>query len=91
MRKSKFTDTQIVAILREAEQGKKPIEEICRDNAITPTTFYRWKKAFGAGGGQATEGRRLKDLETENARLKKALAEQMLAVQVLKEINAKKW
>jgi putative transposase len=91
MRKSKFTDAQIVAILREAEEKKASIEEICRKNAITPTTFYRWKNAFGAGGDQISEARRLKDLEAENTRLKKALAEQLLANQVLKEINAKKW
>ena len=91
MRTSKFTDPQIVAILREAEGDDVTVEATCRKYAITPTTFYRWKKSFGVGGAQLAETRRLKELEVENARLKKALAEQMLAVEVLEEITAKKW
>jgi putative transposase len=90
MRKSKFTDVQIVAILREAE-GNSTVDEVCRKHAITATTFYRWKKSFGVGGVQIADIRRLKELEVENSRLKKALAEQLLAVEVLREINAKKW
>jgi putative transposase len=91
MKKSKFTDQQIVAILREGEEGKLSIEELARKHGITVTTYYRWKRDFGAGGSTVGEGRRIKELEQENARLKKALAEEVLAVQVLKEINEKKW
>ena len=91
MRTSKYTDSQIVAILREAEEGKATVEEVARKYGVTPTTFYRWKKSFGVGGSQLAETRRIKELEVENGRLKKALAEQVLAVEVLKEINAKKW
>ena len=91
MRKSKFTDAQIVAILREAEEGRLSVEELVRKHGTTTTTFYRWKKSFGVAGEQMAESRRLKELETENARLKKVLAEQLLAIEVLKEINAKKW
>jgi putative transposase len=91
MKKSKFSDEQIVHILREAEEGKATVEDVARKHGVTTTTFYRWKRSFGAGGVQIAEARRVKELEMENGRLKKALAEQLLAVEVLKEINAKKW
>lgn len=71
MRTSKFTDPQIVAILREAEGDDVTVEATCLKYAITPTPFYRWKKSFGVGGAQLAETRRLKELEVENARLKR--------------------
>jgi putative transposase len=91
MKKSRFTDEQIVAILREGEKGDQTVEQVCRAHEIGTSVFYRWRKQFGAGGSAVNEGRRAKELEVENARLKKALAERMLEIEVLKEIAAKKW
>jgi len=91
MRKSQFTKEQIVAILREGDKGDVPVEQLCRDHAIGTSMFYRWRKEFGVGGSEMSAGKRVKDLEVENARLKRALADRMLEVEVLKEIQAKKW
>jgi putative transposase len=91
MKKNRFTDEQIVAILREGEKGDLTIEQVCRSHGIGTSVFYRWRKQFGTGGSAMSEGRRVKELEGENARLKKALAERVLEIEVLKEINAKKW
>lgn len=88
-RKSAFTDQQIVSALREVELGETPRAEVCRRMGVTDTTFSRWKKKFGAM--QVAEMRRLRELETENSRLKKLLAERDLAIEVLREVNAKKW
>ena len=91
MKKGSKTDAQIVQILREAEEGQLTMAELFRKHEITSVTFYRWRKLYGVGGNNAAAGKLVKDLQQENARLKKALAEQLLAVEVLKEINAKKW
>jgi putative transposase len=86
--KKRFTEEQIVRILQEAERAKTD-QEIIRKYNISDTTFYRWKKLYGGMG--VSEVKRLKELERENAKLKKLLAEQMLVNEALKEVVEKKW
>ena len=88
-RKSKFTDQQIVSVLREVESGATPRADACRRLGVTETTFFRWKKRFG--GMNPDEAKRLRELESENGRLKKLLAERDLEVEIMKEIAANKW
>jgi putative transposase len=88
MKKSKFTEEQIISILKEQEQGLK-VPEICRKHGISDQTFHNWKKKYG--GLNVDELRRLKELEQENSRLKRAVADLTLDVQILKDVNSKKW
>ena len=88
MKKSKFTEAQIIAILKEQDQGQK-VTEICRHHGIADQTFHNWKKKYG--GLTADELRRLKELEGENSRLKRIVADQALDIQILKDVNSKKW
>ena len=87
MRAGQFTDEQIVAVLQEAARDEKPIIEICREKGISDATFYNWRRRFG--GMQVKEAQRLRELEKENARLKKLLAEKALENDVLKEALTK--
>jgi putative transposase len=88
MKKSKFTEAQILKILQSQEQGKK-VSEICREHGISEPTFYNWRSKYG--GMTLSELQRVKELEAENARLKRLVADLSLDNQVLKEINSKKW
>lgn len=86
MRKSRFTEEQIIAILVEQESGMATAE-VCRRHGVSTATFYKWKAKFG--GLDVSEARRLKTLEAENARLKKLLADSMLDVSILKDLLGK--
>jgi putative transposase len=86
--KKRFTEEQIIAVLKEQEASGKTAE-VCRHHGISPATFYNWKAKFG--GMDVSEARRLRSLEAENAKLKKLLAETMLDNAMLKEIATKKW
>ena len=81
MRKSRFTEQQIIGFLKQAESGL-PVKEVCRQGGFSEATFYKWRTKYG--GMEADEARRLKDLEVANARLKKLLAEAHLDLEALK-------
>ncbi len=88
MRRSRFSEEQIVAVLKEHEAGAE-LAPLCRRHGISAQTFYRWKQRYG--GLEGGEARRLKALEEENARLKRLVAEQALDNQALKELLRKNW
>ena len=88
MKRSKFSDEQILAIVKEGEAGRKATD-VCRANGITEQTYYRWKAKYG--GMELSEMQRLKQLEDENRRLKQIVADQTLDIQALKAVVAKKW
>ena len=88
MRRSRFSDEQIIAIVKEQEAGAKTAD-VCRRHGISDATFYKWKSKYG--GLEVSEARRLKALEDENARLKRLLADAMLDNAALKEMAGKNW
>ncbi len=88
MKRSKYTDEQILSIVKEGEAGRK-VADLCRTHGITDQTYYRWKAKYA--GMELSEMQRLKQVEDENRRLKQIVAEQTLDIQALKAVVAKKW
>jgi putative transposase len=88
MKTTQYTVEQIIKILEQVEKGDQTIAAVCRANGIAENTFYRWRKAYG--GMAVNEAQRLKELEKENGRLKRILAERVLEIDLLKELLEKK-
>lgn len=86
MKKSRFTDSQIIAILKQAEAGT-PVPELCREHGISSATFYKWRAKYG--GMEASMVSRMKELEEENRRLKKMYAEAQMSADIMKEALSK--
>ena len=87
MKKTRFSEEQMVKILREAD--KAPVSEVAKKQGVSDVTIYAWRKRFGQL--EAVDVKRLRALEAENARLKKVLAERVMDIEILKEVAAKKW
>jgi putative transposase len=87
MKKTRFTEQQMVNILREAD--KTPVAEVAKKHGVSDVTIYAWRKRFGQL--EAVDVKRLRQLEAENGRLKKLLAERVMDIEILKEVAAKKW
>lgn len=88
MKKSRFSDNQILSILKQAEGGI-PVSELCREHGMSSASFYKWRAKYG--GMDASLMRRLKELESENRRLKKMYAEERLKAEIVTEALEKKW
>ncbi len=88
MKKSRYTESQIFQILKEAESGV-PVAEVCRKHGMSDATFYKWRAKYG--GMDTSSMKRLKELEEENARLKKMYAEEKLKAEIIQEAMEKKW
>ena len=88
MKKTRFTEAQIIGILNDQERGIK-VADLCRKHGISDATFYNWKSKYG--GMKVDELKRLKELEQENARLKKIIANQSLDIDIMKDVISKKW
>lgn len=86
--KKRHSIEQMIKVLKQVESGAR-LPDVCREQNISEQTYYRWKRKYG--GMDQSEARRLKDLEEENHRLKRLVADQALDIQILKEVNSKKW
>jgi putative transposase len=87
MKKTRFSEEQMVKILREAD--KTPVSEVAKKHGVSDVTIYAWRKRYGQL--EPVDVKRLRQLESENARLKKVLAERVMDIEILKEVAAKKW
>jgi len=88
MKRKRFSEEKIIGVLKEAEAGAK-VDDLCRRHGVSSATFYTWRKKYG--GVEVSEARRLKALETENAKLKRIVADQMLDMSAMRELLAKNW
>lgn len=88
MKKSRYSDSQILSILKQNEAGT-PVTELCREHGMSDATFYKWRAKYG--GMDASLMKRMKELEDENRRLKKMYAEEKLKAEIAKEVIEKKW
>lgn len=88
MRKRRFTEEQIIGILKAADSGV-PVTELCRKHAVSDATIYNWRKKYG--GMDVSDAKRLRTLEDENRKLKKLLAEHVLEIAAIKDVLGKKW
>lgn len=88
MKTNTYTPEQIIKIIERADKNEQSVAAICREHSISEATFYRWRKSYG--GRSASEVQRLKELEKENNRLKRLLAERLLEIDLLKELIQKK-
>jgi len=88
MKKSRFTEEQIIGVIKQLDNGV-PIKELTRQHGLTQQTIYRWKSKFG--GMEVSDAKKMRALETENSRLKRMIADLMLDNQILKDVNSKKW
>ena len=88
MKRRRFSEEQIIGVLKEGEAGAST-DDLCRRHGISPATFYNWRKKYG--GMEASEAKRLRALESENAKLKRIVADQMLDMTAMKELLAKNW
>lgn len=88
MKRRRFSDEQMIAVLKENEAGAR-VDDLCRRHGISSATFYAWRKKLG--GMQASDARRLRELEAENAKLKRIVADQMLDMTAMKELLGKHW
>jgi len=89
MKKTRYTAEQIVQILQEAEKGASTVGDLCRRYEVSEATYYRWRQVYG--GMKVPEVKRLRDLEQENARLKRLVADRDLEIDAMKEVLSKKW